>query len=64
VNVKFYKEVFKKLIALLYSVRPEFRDRGSCYRIHANAPAHSSGVVSECLARRDIPGIIPATLFP
>jgi hypothetical protein len=55
VNGKLYKEVIKKLITRVYCVRPEFQESGSWYLLHDNAPAHSSGIVSECLAERGIP---------
>jgi hypothetical protein len=34
---------------------PEFQECGSCYRLHDNAPVHSSGVLSEFLAKLGIP---------
>jgi transposase len=55
VNGKFYKDVIKKLIARVHHVRPEFQESGSWYLLHDNAPAHSSGLVSESLAKRGIP---------
>jgi hypothetical protein len=55
VNRKFYKEVIKRLIARVDRVRPEFQESGSWYLLHYNEPAHSSGVVSELLAKRGIP---------
>jgi transposase len=55
VNGKFYKEVIKRLIARVHCVRPEFQESWSWYLLHDNAPAHSSGVVSECLTKRGIP---------
>jgi hypothetical protein len=55
VNDKFYKEVIKKLITRVHRVSPEFRENGSWYPLRNNAPAHSSGVVSEFLANRGIP---------
>jgi hypothetical protein len=54
-NGKFCKEVIKRLIAPVHRVRPEFQESGSWYLVHDNAPAHSSGVVSELLAKRGIP---------
>jgi hypothetical protein len=54
VNSKFYKEVIKRLITRV-CVRPEFQESGSWYLLHDNAPEHSSGAVSEFLAKRGIP---------
>jgi hypothetical protein len=55
VNGKFYKDVIKILIARVHRVRSEFKESGSWYHLHDNAPAHSSGFVSEFLAKRGIP---------
>jgi transposase len=55
VNGKFYKETIKRLMARVHRVRPEFRERGSWYLPPDNAPAYSSGFVSEFLAKRRIP---------
>jgi hypothetical protein len=55
VNGKFYKEVIKRLIAQVHRVRPEFQDSGFWNLLNNNEPAHSSGVVSEFLAKRWIP---------
>jgi histone-lysine N-methyltransferase SETMAR len=55
VNGKLYKEVIKKSIARVHSVRPEFQESGSSYLLYDNASAHPSGVVSEFLAKRGIP---------
>jgi hypothetical protein len=55
VNGKFYKEVIKRLIARVHRVRPEFQERGPWYLLHDNASAHSSGIISEFLAKRGIP---------
>jgi hypothetical protein len=55
VNGKFYKETIKGLIARVHRVRPEFQENGPWYLLHDNAPAHSSVVVSEFLAKRGIP---------
>jgi hypothetical protein len=52
VNGKFYKEIIKRLIDRF---RPEFQESGSWYLLHDNAPGHSSGVVSDFLAKRGIP---------
>jgi transposase len=57
VNGKFYKKEIKRLIARVHHVRPEFQERGSWFLLHDNAPAHSSGVVSEFWAKRGIPGL-------
>jgi hypothetical protein len=54
-NGKFYKEVIKRLIARVHRVRSEFQESGSWYLLLYNAPAHSSGVVSEFLVKRGIP---------
>jgi histone-lysine N-methyltransferase SETMAR len=55
VNGEFCNEVIKKLIARVHCVRPEFQESGSWHLLHENAPAHSSGVVSEFLLKRGIP---------
>jgi hypothetical protein len=55
VNGKFYKEAIKRLLARVHHVRPEFQESGSWYHLHDNALVHSSGVVSEFLAKRGIP---------
>jgi hypothetical protein len=54
VNGKFYQNMIKRLIARVHRVRPEFQESGPRYFLHDNAPAHSSGVVSEFLAKRGI----------
>jgi hypothetical protein len=65
VNGKFYKAVavIKRLIARVHLVRLEFQESGSWYLLHNNAQVHSSGVVSEFLAKQGIP-VIPSTLLP
>jgi hypothetical protein len=55
VNRKLYKEMIKRLIARVRRVMPEFQESGSCYFLHDDAAAHSSGVVSEFLAKQEIP---------
>jgi hypothetical protein len=55
VSGKFYKEVIKRLIAQVHCVRPEFQEGGSWYLLLNNARVHSSGVVSEFLAKQGIP---------
>jgi hypothetical protein len=55
VNAKFYKDEIKRLIARVHRRRHEFQESGSWYLLHDNAPAHSSGAVSEFLAKRGIP---------
>jgi hypothetical protein len=55
VKDKFYKEVIKRLIARVHRIRPEFRESESWYLLHDDAAAHSSGVVSDLLAKRGIP---------
>jgi hypothetical protein len=59
VNDKFYQEVIKTLIAQVHRVRPEFQEIGSRCLLHDNAPAYSSGTVSEFLAKRGIPVLSP-----
>jgi histone-lysine N-methyltransferase SETMAR len=54
VNGKFYKDVMKRLIARVQRVKPEFQEGVSWCLLHDNAPAHSSGFVSEFLAKRGI----------
>jgi hypothetical protein len=51
VNGKFYKEMIERLIVRVHRVMPEFQESGSWYLLHDSAPAHSSGVVSEFMAR-------------
>jgi hypothetical protein len=55
VNGKFYKEVIKRLVARVHRVKPEFQESWSWYLLYCTAPAHSSGAVSEFLAKRGIP---------
>jgi hypothetical protein len=55
VNSKFYKEVIKRLIAQVRCIRPQFWETGSWYILQDNSLAHSSGVVSEFLAKRGAP---------
>jgi hypothetical protein len=50
VHGKFYKDVIKRLITRVHSVRPEFQESGSWHLLQ-NAPVHSSGVVSEFLVK-------------
>jgi hypothetical protein len=72
VNGKFYKGVIKRLIARVHRVRPQFQESRSWYLLHDNAQAHSSGVVSEFLAKPGIrllphpsysPDLAPAPFF-
>jgi hypothetical protein len=51
VNGRFYKEVIERLISRIHRVRPEFGKVGPGMFCTTNAPAHSSGVVSEFLAK-------------
>jgi hypothetical protein len=51
VNGKFYKEVISRFIARVHSIRPDFQESPPWYLMHDNASAHSSGVVSEFLAK-------------
>jgi hypothetical protein len=51
VKVYFYKEMIKRLLAQVPRIRPEFQESESWYLLHDNAPEHSSGVVSEFLAK-------------
>jgi hypothetical protein len=55
VNGTFYKEEMKRLIARVHRVRPDFQENGSWFLLHDNAPAHSSSVFSEFLAKLGIP---------
>jgi hypothetical protein len=50
-NVNF----IKRLIVRVHRVRPEFQESVSWYLLHDNALAHSTGFVSEFLAKRGIP---------
>jgi histone-lysine N-methyltransferase SETMAR len=52
-QTKFHKEVMR-LVSRVRCVRPEFQESGSWYLLHDIAPAHSSGVDSEFLAKRGI----------
>jgi hypothetical protein len=45
----------KRLVPPVHCVRPEFQESESWYLLYDNAPAHSSGVVSEFMAKRGIP---------
>jgi hypothetical protein len=42
------------VVPRVHRSRPEFQESGSWYLLHGNAPAHSSGLFSEFLARRGI----------
>jgi hypothetical protein len=65
VNGKLYKQVIKRLIAQVHHDSPEFQESGSWYLLYDNALAHSSGIVSKFLTKREIPVLfIPSTLFP
>jgi transposase len=55
VNGKFHKEVIRRLVARVQRVRSEFQESGFWYLLHDNAPARSSGVVSQFLVKRGIP---------
>jgi hypothetical protein len=55
VHGKLHKGVIRRLVARVHGVRPEFQESGSWYLLHDSAPSHSSGVVSEFLAKRGIP---------
>jgi hypothetical protein len=48
---KFYKEAIKILIARVHRVRLQFQESGSWSLLHDNELVHSSGVVSEFLAK-------------
>jgi hypothetical protein len=54
VNSKFYEEAIKRSITRVHRDKPEFQESGSWYLLHNNALAHSSGIVSEFLAKRGI----------
>jgi hypothetical protein len=62
VSGKFYKEVMKRLITRVHSVRPEFQENGSWFLLHDTAPAHYPSTVSEFLAKQRI-RVIPSTLL-
>jgi hypothetical protein len=55
--------VINKLI-IYHRFRPEFQESESWYLLHVKAPAHSSGVVSEFLAKRWIPMLRHSLYFP
>jgi transposase len=55
VNCKFCEEVIKRLIVRIHGIRPEFQESESWYLLHDNASMHSSGVVSEFLAKWGVP---------
>jgi hypothetical protein len=46
--------VIKKLTARVHRVRLQFQESWPWYLLHDNAPAHSSGIISEFLAKRGI----------
>jgi hypothetical protein len=64
VNGKFHEEAIKRSLARVHRVRPEFQGSGSWYLLHDNAQAHSSGFVSEFLAKRGIPVLSHPYYFP
>lgn len=47
--------MIKRLIARVHRIRLEFQESGSWYLLHDNTPVHSSGNVSEFLAKWGIP---------
>jgi hypothetical protein len=51
VQPKFYEEVIKRLIALVHCVRSDFQKSGPWYFLHDKEQAHSSGLVSQFLAK-------------
>jgi hypothetical protein len=55
VDGKFCEVMIKRFIARVHRVRTEFQESGSWYHLDDSAPAHSSGVVPEFLAKRGIP---------
>jgi hypothetical protein len=72
VNGNVYKGVIRRLFARVRCVRSEFQESGSLYLLHDNTPVHSSGVISEFLAKRGIlvvshptysPDLAPADFF-
>jgi hypothetical protein len=48
----------------VHRVRPQFQGNVSWYLLHDNAPAHSSGVVSEFLAKQEIPMLSYSSYSP
>jgi hypothetical protein len=64
IESKFNKAVVKRMISGVLRLRPEFQESRSWYLLYDNAPALSSGVVSELLAKRGILVLSPCTLLP
>jgi hypothetical protein len=65
VNGTFYKEVIKRLIALIARVRhvwPEFQESEPWYLLQNNVPAHSLG--PGVFGERKDSHVIPSTLLP
>lgn len=72
VNGAYYLEVMKRLLKRISRVRPQFREKGSWFLLHDNAPAHSSLIVRSFLMKHAIveinhppysPDLAPADFF-
>lgn len=54
VNAVFYKGVMERLLARIRRVRPQFHESGDWFLLHDNAPSHSSILVKQYLAKRQV----------
>lgn len=54
VNGKFYSNIMKHLLARIYCFRPELSKDDGWFLLHEDASAHSSGLVSQYLAKRKV----------
>jgi hypothetical protein len=54
-QVVIYNEAITRLIARVHGFRPEFQERGPWCLLHDNAPAHSSGAVSDFFPNEGFP---------
>lgn len=54
VNAQCYLGVLKRLWGRIYRVRPEYKEVGSWFLLHDNAPSHKALIVREFLAKKSI----------
>lgn len=63
-NAAFYKEVIQRLLARIRRVRPEFYQTGDWFLLQDNAPSHSSILVNQFLAKRQVTSIVHPPYSP
>ena len=54
VSAVFYLDVTKRLMARIYRVRTEYREKGSWRSLHDNAPAHRLMLISDFFTKNSI----------